>query len=172
MYKIKDRSTGLLFKKFLPFSGKLDENNRWIKISHLIPWEELEELYASYFSDRGRPGLDGRLVVGLFLLKHMSGLSDEELVLEPGENVYYQAFCGFKEFKCGTLLDSSSLTKLRNRLGVKYFQQLESRTYKVLVDLKIIKQKGVLCDGTVLSENIKYPNDVGLLNDAREWLVR
>ncbi len=31
MYKIKDRATGLLFKELLPFSGKLDENNRWLK---------------------------------------------------------------------------------------------------------------------------------------------
>jgi hypothetical protein len=171
MYKIKDRRSGLLFKEFLPFSGKLDEKNRWIKISSLIPWEELEELYASFFSDRGRSALDGRLVIGLFLLKHMTGLGDEELVKGLSENVYHQAFCGFEEFKCGALLHSTSLTKQRKRLGVKYFRELESRTYKVLIDLKIIKKKGVLCDGTVLNENIKYPNDVGLLNDAREWLV-
>lgn len=171
MYKIKDRATGLLFKELLPFGGKLDENNRWLKISRLIPWEELEELYASYFSNRGRPGIDGRLVIGLFLLKHMTGLSDEELVLELKENVYWQSFCGLKEFQSASLLDSSSLTKLRQRLGVKYFRDLESRTYKLLVDLKLIRGKGVLSDGTVFCENITYPNDVGLLNDAREWIV-
>ena len=171
MYKIKDRATGLLFKELLPFGGKLDENNRWLKISRLIPWEELEELYASYFSNRGRPGIDGRLVIGLFLLKHMTGLSDEELVLELKENVYWQSFCGLKEFQSASLLDSSSLAKLRQRLGVKYFRELESRTYKLLVDLKLIRGKGVLSDGTVFCENITYPNDVGLLNDAREWIV-
>ncbi len=171
MYKMKDRTPGLLFEEFLPFGGKLDENNRWLEILKLIPWEELEELYASFFSNRGRPGLDGRLVIGLFLLKHMTGLSDEELVLELGENIYWQAFCGFKEFQKGPLLDASSLTKLRKRLGVTYFRELELRTYKVLVDLKLIKGKGVFSDGTVFCENIKYPNDVGLLNDAREWLV-
>jgi len=171
MYKIKDHHTKLLFEEFLPFAGKLEGENRWLKISKLIPWEELEELYASYFSDRGRPALDARLVIGLFLLKHMTNLSDEEVVFELKENVYWQAFCGFKEFQSHSLLDPSTLSKLRKRLGSKYFRQLDSRTYQVLVDLKIIRGKGVLVDGTVFCENIKYPNDVGLLNDAREWVV-
>lgn len=171
MYKIKDHHTKLLFEEFLPFAGKLEGENRWLKISKLIPWGELEELYASYFSDRGRPALDARLVIGLFLLKHMTNLSDEEVVFEVKENVYWQAFCGFKEFQSHSLLDPSTLSKLRKRLGSKYFRQLESRTYQVLVDLKIIRGKGVLVDGTVFCENIKYPNDVGLLNDAREWVV-
>ncbi|MEE9189165.1 MAG: hypothetical protein V3U16_00150 [Candidatus Neomarinimicrobiota bacterium] len=68
-------------------------------------------------------------------------------------------------------LDPSSLTKLRKRLGVKYFKQLEENTYRVLIDRRIIKGKGLLVDATVFPENVKYPNDVGLLNDVREWLV-
>jgi hypothetical protein len=30
----------------------------------------------------------------------------------------------------------------------------------------------MLVDATVFPEAIKYPNDVGLLNDVREWLVK
>lgn len=170
MYKMKDRKSGFLFKEFKPFGNVLNEENRWLKIGQLIPWDELEELYAGYFSDRGRPGLDGRLAIGLFLLKHMTGLSDAELVHALSENIYWQSFCGFDEFNPKAALDSSTLSRLRERLGVKYFRELESRTYRVLIDLKIIKKKGLLADGTVFKENIKYPNDVGLLNDAREWL--
>ena len=48
---------------------------------------------------------------------------------------------------------------------------LEEKTYRLLIDRKIIKGKGMLVDATVFPENIKYPNDVGLLNDVREWLV-
>jgi len=29
-----------------------------------------------------------------------------------------------------------------------------------------------LVDATVFPENIKFPNDVGLLNDVREWLIK
>lgn len=46
----------------------------------MIPWEELEEEYAKRFSDRGRPGSDSQMVIGLLLLKQMTGLSDEGVV--------------------------------------------------------------------------------------------
>ncbi len=171
MYKGKDRKTIPLFKELFPFGGKLDENNRWLGVAELIPWDELESSYCCYFSDIGRPALDARLVIGLFLLKHMTGLSDREVVQAVMENPYMQVFCGFEHFVTKRSLDPSSLTKLRKRLGVKYFKELEEKTYRVLIDLRIIKGKGLLVDATVFPENIKYPNDVGLLNDVREWLV-
>lgn len=55
---------------------------------------------------------------------------------------------------------------------MEFFKRLEKKTYKVLIDRKIIKAKGMLVDATVFPEEIKYPNDVGLLNDVREWVVR
>jgi len=76
-----------LFEELTPFGGKLNEGNRWLKIRDLIPWEELEREYVKYFSDVGRSGLDGRLVEGLFLLRHMTNFSDEKLVLELQESV-------------------------------------------------------------------------------------
>lgn len=171
MYRGKNRQENYLFKELMPFGGQLEEENRWLKIKALIPWGELEAAYASYFSHRGRPGLDGRLVIGLFLLKHMSGKSDREVIWELQENVYWQAFCSFSGFVTSKQLNSSSLTKIRKRLGPKFVKDLEDRTYRVLIDKKIIKAKGVLVDATVVPEKIKYPNDIGLLNDVREWLV-
>jgi len=172
MYKSKDRKTIPLFPELFPFGGKLDENNRWLRIADLIPWEELEDEYRQYFSDRGRPATDAQLVIGLLLLKHMTGLSDEEVVLAVSENPYMQAFCGFREFVTDDILDPSTLSKMRERLGLEFFNELEKKTYKLLIDRKIIKAKGMLVDATVFPENIKYPNDVGLLNDVREWLVK
>jgi IS5 family transposase len=172
MYRRKDRKTLLLFPELFPFGGKLNESNRWLRIADLIPWEELEEEYAIRFSDVGRPGTDAQLAIGLLLLKHMTGLSDEEVVQEVLENPYMQAFCGFEKFVTEEILDPSTLTKMRERLGLEFFKELERKTYKVLIDRRIIKAKGMLVDATVFPEEIKYPNDVGLLNDVREFLVR
>ena len=119
----------------------------------------------------GRPAKDAHLVIGLLLLKHMTGLSDEGVVEAVAENPYMQAFCGFSEFVTEETLDSSTLSKLRERLGKGFFETLERKTYRVLIERKIIKAKGMLVDATVFPENIKYPNDVGLLNTVREWLV-
>ena len=88
MYKGKDRKTIPLFSELFPFGGKLDTENRWLTISNLIPWDRLESKYRSYFSDRGRPAKDGRLVIGILLLKHMTGLSDDEIVKQVSENPY------------------------------------------------------------------------------------
>ena len=171
MYRGKNRDEKYLFEELMPFGGQLAEGNRWLKIKGLIPWGELERQYASYFSGRGRPGLDGRLVIGLFLLKHMTVLSDVGVVLELQENVYWQAFCGMEQFETGKKLDASSLTKIRHKLGPKFVKELETKTYRVLIEKKIIRGKGMLVDATVMPEKIRYPNDVGLLNDVREWAV-
>jgi len=171
MYKSQDRQTPHLFEELFSFGGKLDLENRWLKIAGLIPWKELENKYASYFSDLGRPGTDGRLAVGLFLLKHMSGKSDVEVVLELLENPYWQSFCGLEAFATRSTIEASTLSRLRKRLGPKYVKEMEEATYQVLIERKILRAKGMLADGTVIPENIKYPNDVGLLNDVRQWLV-
>ncbi len=171
MYRGKDRDENYLFKELMPFGGHLEEGNRWLKIKGMIPWGELEGEYAKYFSDKGRPGLDGRLVLGLFLLKHMSNKSDREVIFELQENVYWQAFCSFEGFVTSEQLNSSSLTKIRKRLGPEFVKALEDKTYRVLIEKKIIRAKGVLVDATVMPEKIKYPNDIGLLNDVREWVV-
>lgn len=171
MYRGKNRDEKYLFEELMPFGGQLAEGNRWLKIKGLIPWEELEREYASYFSKQGRPALDGRLVIGLFLLKHMTVLSDVGVVLELQENVYWQAFCGMEQFETGKKLDASSLTKIRHKLGPKFVKDLETKTYRVLIEKKIIRGKGMLVDATVMPEKIRYPNDVGLLNDVREWTV-
>jgi IS5 family transposase len=172
MYKGKDRQTGQLFSDFLPFDGQLDPENRWLKIKALIPWSKLETRFQSYFSYRGRPAKDCHLVIGLLLLKHMTGFSDEAMVSLVNENPYMQAFCGLERFSTKPLLDSSSLSRHRKRLGAKYFAELEQETYQVLIEHKVIKARGLLLDATVFPEHLRYPTDTSLLNEARQWTVK
>jgi len=172
MYRPRDRNTRPLFAELFPFGGKLDPDNRWLRIAEMIPWDELEMEYAKAFSDVGRPGKDARLVIGLLLLKHMTDTSDREIVADVLENPYMQAFCGLEQFATGEILEPSTLTRMREKLGPEFFRTLEKKTYAVLVERRIIKGKGMLVDATVFPEEIKYPNDVGLLNDVREWIVR
>ena len=68
MYK-KDNVEQPEFKDFfLPFGGKLDKNNRWIKRAKNIPWEMVEEFYAEIFSktkNTGAPAINARIKVSL-----------------------------------------------------------------------------------------------------------
>lgn len=171
MYRAKDRATKPLFAELFPFGGKIDEQNRWLKIAALIPWESLEQAYSRNFGETGRPAHDARLVIGLLLLKHMTRASDAEIVQLVRENPYMQAFCGLDNFAAGNVIDPSTLTYVRRRLKGQPIKELERLTYQTLIQKKIIKAKGMMIDATVFPENIAFPSDAGLLNKARQWLV-
>jgi transposase, IS5 family len=44
---------------FLPFGGKLNKENRWVKLTTLIPWWKVEQVYAKRFEKKikGRPAV-------------------------------------------------------------------------------------------------------------------
>ena len=137
----------------------------------LIPWEELEKIYKKHFSQLGRPGKDSQLINGLLIVKHQKVISDEETVKDFLENPYIQYFCGYDQFVTEKEIDSSTLTRMRKRLGVDYFKKFEDEILKLLKDKKIIKDKEQMVDATVFPANVTYPTDTGLLENVRIWLV-
>jgi hypothetical protein len=62
MYKFSEPDVNQLeiFEKSLPFGGKLNRDNRWIRLADIVPWRELESSYAKTFSTTGRPGIRDR----------------------------------------------------------------------------------------------------------------
>lgn len=174
MYQSKDRQTLPLFPELFPFGGKLKENNRWLKLSDLMPWEELEEVYGQYFSKRmGRPAKDSRLIIGLLIVKHMKNVSDGAVVEEFMESPYIQAFCGFEGFVTEeAVIDPSLLSHNRKRLGKEFFEKFEREILSILITKRLIRAKGEMLDATVIPANIEYPTDVKLVNRCREWCVK
>jgi len=74
---------------FLPFGGKLDGDNRWIKLAELIPWDDLEDDYAVQFCNGfGAPAKPFRMALGALIIKARMGLTDEEFVEHIRENPY------------------------------------------------------------------------------------
>ncbi len=50
----------------------LDENNRWVILSNLIPWEQFEKEYASLFDEKiGAPAKSFRLALGSLLIQQI-----------------------------------------------------------------------------------------------------
>ncbi|MBM3256688.1 MAG: IS5 family transposase, partial [Candidatus Moranbacteria bacterium] len=173
MYQATNRATEPLFPELFPWSGKLNEDNEWIKLEKIIPWEVLEGIYSRYFSlSKGRPAKDGRLIIGLLIVKHKKGISDRRLVEELLENIYLQYFCGFRRLAEKKTLHASSLTKIRKRLGKEFFAKFEMEIISKLLKEKIIKPRGLMVDATVVSANINYPTDHKLINKAREWACK
>jgi hypothetical protein len=66
VYKLPDAQMTIRFE--LPFAGKLNPNNRWVRLAHIIPWDELEEIsrYRKNFGKAGNPALPFRVAFGVY----------------------------------------------------------------------------------------------------------
>lgn len=105
---------GHLFDQRL--SDQLNSNHPLIQLSKLIDWKLLEEEFAKLFVDNvGQPAKPVRLVVGILMLQHMYGISDENIVYRWVENPYWQHFCGCEHMKHEIPIHPTSLIKWRRR---------------------------------------------------------
>jgi hypothetical protein len=172
-----------------PFTKKMNPENRWVKLSHVIPWDELVHEYIKAMrDDNGRPGVDARVVIGSLIIKHICGFSDEETVEHIAENIYMQYFLGYQGFREGIPFDPSLFVTIRKRLGLEVFERMNASILKLAGVTKeeprdepedrdgtrggdggeFGSHKGrVLFDATVCPQDIKYPNDLELISDAR-----
>ena len=108
-----------------PFERSMNKNNRWVKLSACIPWDDLADAYyLSCNASTGRPAKDAQLVIGAVIIKHKLKLSDEETVAQIQENPYLQYFCGLKGFSIQAPFAPSLLVEIRKRMGVNVFEQL------------------------------------------------
>ena len=160
------------FERSLPFDGKLDRDNRWISLAHTLNWRELEFSYAKLFAADGRPGIRARYVLGTLILKHQFQTSDEETLQLILESPYCQYFIGLAKFTTTMPFEVSSLSRVRERLGDKTFQEFEQALIATLVEKKLIQPKGLQVDATVYESDITYPTDCGLLEKARTFCVK
>lgn len=159
----------------LPFGGKLNPENRWVRWSEIIPWDDLAIGYYKTMSDqRGRPGKDARMVIGALIIKHKLTLSDEETVMQIQENPYLQYFIGLSSYKDEPPFAPSLFVDIRKRMGQEVFTSFEqvilekvANNRKASAEPAANKGK-LLVDATVAEQAIRYPTDLSLLNEARE----
>jgi transposase, IS5 family len=114
-----------------PFETVLDKDNRWVKLSECIPWDELaESYYQSLSAKSGRPAKDARLVIGAVIVKHKLSLSDAETVQQIQENPYLQYFVGLPGFQQDEPFASSLFVEIRKRMGSAVFEAFRIRFRK------------------------------------------
>ena len=172
-----------------PFTKRMNPNNRWVKLSKHIPWDELVKKYTKVMrEDFGRPGINPRVVIGSLIIKHICGFSDEETVEHISENVYMQYFIGYQGFNDKKPFEPSLFVYIRKRLGVEVFEQMNRSILAMAGLVEEENEEGgdkseggeegggskpthkgrVLFDATVCPQDIKYPNDLELISDGRE----
>ena len=115
----------------LPFEGKLSQDNRWVIMANLIPWEEFEEEYAQNFAeDIGAPALPFRMALGSLRIKEKLGISDRETVEQIKENPYLQYFIGQTSYSNEAPYDASLLVRFRDRINVNLVNEINQRMVK------------------------------------------
>lgn len=188
MYK---RLTGqMVFEDFvLTFEGKIDNNNCWVKLAKIIPWEQIENNYADLFpSNNGTVAKPLRMAIGALIIKERCGYTDRETVEQITEKHYLQYFIGLEKYQIEPPFDPSLMVHFRKRLDQKIMNKInelicQSEKHKEPKDKdpgnpsgsdtfevwKPEENKGkLLLDATCAPADIWYPTDLHLLNEARE----
>jgi len=185
MYR-KDDTNQLKFEDFyLPFSGKLRSDNRWVILSKQIPWQQIEQQYSANFSDNkaGCPAKSARIALGSLIIKERLNTTDRETVLQIAENPYLQYFLGFSEYKDEVPFDHSLMTHFRKRFKKNSLAEINESIVRNALETGGEPQdkssadkdddqpsnKGkLIVDATCTPADVAYPTDLNLLNEARE----
>jgi transposase, IS5 family len=167
-----------------PFQSSLLADNRWVKLSKVVPWDKFAAAYISMMNvGFGRPAISPRIVLGALIIKHLEKLDDRGVILAIQENIYMQYFVGLKEFTTQPVFDPSLFVDIRKRAGHKVFDSLNVELLKSVIekdekkknlkkkdtDDTTPKNKGKMqADATVADQYITYPTDNGILNQSRK----
>ena len=171
-----------------PFAQMLKQDNRWVVLGDLIPWDEICGTYLKHVgvSRTGRPALSPRIVIGSLIIKHILNLDDRETVDQISENMYMQYFLGFPSFSIEPAFDPSLFVEFRKKLGVDQINAINEKIISLKTHLESPKKESkltasndndskdndhrgrVIYDATACPQDIAYPTDLDLLSDARK----
>lgn len=170
-----------------PVGLKMNPENRWVKKAETIPWDAIEEKYAQLFpSKTGMPAKPLRMALGSLLIQKQLGFSDRELVEELMENPYFQYFIGLPGYQTEPPFVPSLLVEFRKRLTDDVLGEINEMILAFntpddptpgggsdpdTAGTDTGENNGTLIlDATCAPQNISFPQDVNLLNEAREDL--
>lgn len=153
-----------------------------------IPWLEIEKRYAALFTNRkGNVAKPLRLALGACIIQAEYGFSDEETALMIQENPYLQYFCGHPGYDDEKLpFDPSLMVYFRKRLTPEVLGEINEMIVRDAKERQAKEEESkddddsedhpgaggnsgtMIVDATCAPSNIRYPQDVSLLNEARE----
>lgn len=160
------------------FRSRLDQiinmKHELVQLAGKIDWPWIDSEIAPLYSDNGRPGIESRFVIGLLLLKHIYGLSDEGVCQRWVYDPYFQFFTGEEFFQHTFPHERSDLSHWRKRLGDK-LELLLAESLRVAHDSGALRTRDlvrVTVDTTVQPKDVTFPTDVKLVHAAIRGLNR
>ena len=177
MYRISDRNQeDILEEYFKPFGGMLNLKNRWIEMMKIMHWDFIEEIYAEHFKNDiayGRVPISARVAYGAIFIKEFQNLTDRRTVEFIAENPYAQNFLGYTSFEKDNLFDPSMMSILRKRFSASIVNDVNDEIHRRSIREQTPPGDGgnsgeLILDATVVPTDIRYPNEVSLLDESRE----
>jgi IS5 family transposase len=160
------------------FRARLDQiinlKHELVQLAGKIDWSWIDHEIAPLYSENGRPGIETRFMIGLLLLKHIYGLSDEGVCERWVYDPYFQYFTGEEFFQHTFPHERSDLSHWRKRLGDR-LELLLAESLRVAHDTGALRGKDlarVTVDTTVQPKAISFPTDAKLLHAAIRGLNR
>lgn len=128
------------------------------------------EPYRVHFSERmGRPSTPIECYLRMMFLKSRYRLGYESLCREVADSICWSRFC---RIPLGAVAPHpSTLGKLTARCGEKVIDELNRSLLDKAVGERVVKTNQVRADTTVVSANVFYPTDSGLLVRAIKLIV-
>ncbi len=190
MYKPIDKLQHSFFDFNQPLGLHMNPDNRWVKMAGRIPWDDFEIKYARLFpSDTGNVAKPLRMALGSLIIQTKFQYADRELVEQITENPYLQYFIGLPGYQEEPPFDTSTPVLFRKRISAEMLMEVNEYLLAHKDDgnnsnmpssagngsdndaPKEDTNKGTLIlDATCAPANIRYPQDISLLNEAREKL--
>jgi transposase, IS5 family len=160
------------------FRARLDQvinmKHELVQLAGKVDWDWIDREIAPLYSDKGRPGIETRFIIGLLLLKHIYGLSDEAVCERWVYDPYFQHFTGEEFFQHEFPHERSDLSHWRKRIGDK-LELLLAESLRVAHETGALRTgdlKRVTVDTTVQPKAITFPTDAKLLHAAIKGLNR
>jgi len=135
----------------------LDTQHELCKLSREVAWDWIDEQLSGYYSDRGRPSVPVRTIVGLLLLKHLFNESDEGVLARWVENPYWQYFTGETHFCHEAPFDPTDFVKFRQRIGEQGMEKVLALSVKLHPGSEHSDE--IQTDTTVQEKDITFPTD-------------
>jgi hypothetical protein len=168
----KDDEHQYSFKNDWFMVPEVDKEHELIKIADAVDWPSLTERLAKFYcADNGRPTKPSRAKVGLLMLKHLNGLSDEAVVDMLKRDLYAQYLCNVSLKEAQKFINSSTLTYFRKQIGADGVKLIEQEVLNLLKKAKVVRGRRLVVDTTVMPVNVAYPTDVNLLEKVRRKAV-
>ena len=153
---------------YLPFGGKLNPDNRWLRLAGVIPWEEFEDEYAKNFSKNptGCPAKSVRIALGALIIKERLNTTDEEAVELIRESPYLQFFLGLGGFSDKAPFEASMYVHFRKRFSVDFLNTINERIVRATIEKANINNDDEDKNGTSCGEDVEVDRERPSVCDA------